>query len=237
MPLESHPFLSSSVWAYLPIILLSAVAVVWLVRQIRARPPRQDNADRIQESSYIRDKDISVYAGSIVQRQFPRYVMKFIRNGKSGRVLVEFSAFAGGYGGEWTARKTIVLREVAGFARDEEISGPLVSADSMDSKIWRWGGISLRPPTNQATNTDTDAGKDDSTPLVSRGFHRGRVVFQDEDGNESQRYFIITQSDAPSMHEMPNVTGGNQFDFIMEWEAEDDALNVLQPDPFQFKRR
>jgi hypothetical protein len=233
-PPESHPFLSSDVWAYLPIILLSAVGVIWLVRQIRARTYRQDTTARpvpppqtsppatVQESEYIRDKDVRVYAGSAVQRLFPRYALKFIRNGKGGQVLVEFSAFVGA---GWTQRRTVVLRNLGPFVRDQEVCGPLISADDIDSGIWRWGGASLSPPPSGTVTTVSS--QSDNMQLMSRCFYRGRVVFQDENDDESLCYFIVTQPEMASSREMPTIIGNQLFDFVAEWEVQDDALDLL----------
>jgi hypothetical protein len=233
MPPESHPLLSSNVWAYLPIILLSVVAVIWLVRQIRARtgqqatatapasPPQVSSTIEVPESDYIRDKDVRVYGGSVAQRQFPRYALKFLRSGEGGRVLVEFSAFVGS---GWTQRRTVVLRDVDRFARDEEVSGPLISADSIDSEIWRWGGAWLGPPPSGTVTTVISQG---DNILMQRCLYRGRVVFQDENEGESQCYFIVKQPEIAPSREMPTVIGNQLFDFIAEWEAQDDALNRL----------
>jgi hypothetical protein len=170
-----------------------------------------------QASSYI--KEISVHGGSTAQRLFPRYVLRFAKSGKGGQVLVDFSAFVGGVGGGWTKPKTIPLRDVDRFARDAEISGPLISADSVDSQVWSWGGAWLTPPSH--AQAAIVAGEHGNARLMGGCFYRGRAVFQDEDGNESRCYFIITQSEITPSREMPRVVGSQLFDFVAEWEAND----------------
>jgi hypothetical protein len=169
-----------------------------------------------RSSSYI--KEISVHGGSAAQKLFPGYVLRFAKSGKGGQVLVDFSAFVGGVGGGWTQRRTIPLRDLDRFARDAEISGPLISADSIDSEVWSWGGTWLSPPTG-GVNVVTIAGHDSSTRLMRQCVYRGRIVFQDEDGDESRCYFIITQSAMAASREMPHVVGSQLFDFVAEWEA------------------
>jgi hypothetical protein len=149
-------------------------------------------------------------------------VVKFKRNGKGARVLVEFSAFVGN---NWTQRRTVILRNLDPFVRDQEVSWPLISANDINSEIWRWGGDLLIPsPSGTVTPVDNQS---DNMQLMPRCFYRGRVVFQDDDDAESQCYFILIQSDMASSREMPTVIGNQLFDFIAEWETQDDALNLL----------
>ena len=212
---------------YLPpaAFILVGLWLFWSTRPKPTQPPIKGKPaplTGVQESNYIRDKDVRVYAGSVTQRQFPRYRMKFIRNGKGGRVLVEFSAFVGNY---WTERRTVILRNLDPFVRDQEVSGPLISADDIDSEIWRWGGASFSPlPGGTVT---TVASQTDNMQLMRRCFYRGRIVFQDDDDGESQCYFIVTQPEMASSREMPTVIGNQLFDFIAEWEAQDDVLNLV----------
>jgi hypothetical protein len=188
-----------------------------MVDELMAAPkhlerPSETRARRA--SSYI--KEISVHGGSAAQKLFPRYVLRFAKSGKGGQVLVDFSAFVGGVGGGWTQRRTLPLRDLDRFARDAAITGPLISADS--TEVWSWGGTDLSPPTAGA-HVVILAGPDSGTKLMRQCFYRGRVVFQDENGDESRCYFIITQSEMAASKEMPHVVGGQLFDFVAEWEA------------------
>jgi hypothetical protein len=43
VPPEAHPILASNIWAYVPIVLLSLVALIWLWRLLRPNPTPTDH--------------------------------------------------------------------------------------------------------------------------------------------------------------------------------------------------
>jgi len=218
MPPEAYPILSSSIWSYAPLVLLTIVALLWLYRWVRPAPPTPQTTASVQSvvpqpgkvpthtgSRYI--KEMNVYGGSVPTHMFPRYTFKFAKNIKSGRVVVDFSAFVGGVGGGWTVRKTLTLKELGPHARDIEFSEPLISADNFDSHIWRWGGTMDEPNRTNA--------------LMPQCPYRGRVVFQDDEGGETRRYFLIMQDSSTPSRRVPEVIGHQMFNFVAEWEDDD----------------
>jgi hypothetical protein len=201
------------------------VAMMVLITVLRRpRRPRRDAgipapteapstaASATVPSSYI--KEMTIRPGSVEHGLFPHYAIRFAKNGKDARVLIEFSAFVNEAGGGWTARRTVTLGLIETFARDEVCTAPLLSSDTIESMDWRWGGPSITPPTQSVggyifANENLD--------LMPRSAYRGRLVFIDSDGHETRRYFIVTTHHMAVR--MPNVITRDAFDFIAEWEA------------------
>jgi hypothetical protein len=106
----------------------------------------------------------------------------------------------------WIPRPLIELPKVEEFVPGQTLSVALLTPFEADGrKLWRWG-----PPTEQP---------DPKTTFIASAWHRGRLIVRCDDAPPQNFYFIINpglDADAPAL------IGQEQFDFIQEWEAQDE---------------
>ncbi len=160
-----------------------------------------------QKSVYL--KDAHIYAGSASPPMSPRFEAKFARNGQRGRLFVDERYYVAGLLGAsaWVKRPRIFLKEFKDFVAEQGINEAILTPfDNDGRKLWRWG-----QPTEQP---------DVKTTFTSSAWHRGRLMFiSDDDAPPEYFYFIIdmASSDVP-----PPIVGQTSFDFVQEWEKEDE---------------
>jgi hypothetical protein len=112
----------------------------------------------------------------------------------------------------WTARRSLLLREVQKVSRDETIFIPLLSQHERDGhKVWQWG----------------EGGPPEGGYLYVPGAtYKGRITVTSASGQLEHCYFIITRrTEVHGGNDMPLVIGEDMFNFPAKWEAED-AENV-----------
>jgi hypothetical protein len=217
VPPDTHPILSSSVWAYIPLALLIAVGCIWLYRQIiplfKGHPASDQVTASVQskltersikDSHYL--KEANVYAGSLSSSPelFPYAVVCFGRSGRDADVCVDYSYYANG---PWTQRRRLLLKNVPSFRRDERATITIMYRDAAEGRImWRWGDAQVKYPNR------------DEGFLGPNRHLRCRISFIFPDETEEYAYFIVETGTSAEL--MPTVIGKHMFDFVDQWERE-----------------
>jgi hypothetical protein len=189
------------------LLALGAVGIAWssiFTPQSLETKSRQPTK---QQSAYYL-KDVHLYTGSVLPPVNPRFEAKFTRSGQRCRLFIDHRHYPRGVMGPagWIPRPLIELPKVEEFVPGQTLSVALLTPFEADGrKLWRWG-----PPTEQP---------DPKTTFIASAWHRGRLIVRCDDAPPQNFYFIINpglDADAPAL------IGQEQFDFIQEWEAQDE---------------
>jgi hypothetical protein len=216
-PPDLHPVLSSPIWAYVPLALLTLVFAIWLFRQLKplhkdapanpgdgSQSPQTVISEQRASPPYL--KEANVYAGSPTSSPelFPNAVVCFGRSGRDADVCVDFSYFAGG---PWTQRRRLLLKNIPSFRRDERLAVTILTRDMDEGGlIWRWGDGQIKYP-NRAEGA-----------LRPNMHFQCRIAFIFADETEEYAYFIVETGE--SANSMPVVIGQHMFAFVSQWDAE-----------------
>jgi hypothetical protein len=190
------------------VIALLLLLTMWAMIIIRRNQAAQKTTKKPASPRFLM-RDGFAYAGQPGDSGFPpRIIASFARTGKSIEVCVDVSCFisAIGFNG-WTKRRRLLIREIASFRRDEQITIPLFWIDTVNgARLWVWGDGN-RSYTDRAERV-----------IAPNHYFRCRAVFIAQDGSEEYIYFIMrTDKD---QQQMPDVIGQHMFTFIDEWERE-----------------
>jgi|ERR1700730_9799 len=127
MPAESHPVLASAIWSYLPLILLTVVGIIWLVRQFTHIGIRKKSTDDFNKITQVFHKTFAnqtvpldnleyvdclfdnvtfMYEGKGIARMFacrfaqPTKIMLKSNNNAVSQAILIMTALSGAMGGK-----------------------------------------------------------------------------------------------------------------------------------------
>jgi hypothetical protein len=160
-------------------------------------------------SKYL--KSAFIYGGSQNPNVRPWFSATFAKKGTKARIYLDHSHFIGQWNIGWTGRKRIFLTEVIDYVPDQSIRVEIMSEyQTQASKLWRWGNEEKEPPNGDYA-------------FIQQSMHHGRVVVYCDDAPPEYTYFVILQQpDDSSEPYFPRLVGAWLFDFVAEWEAEDE---------------
>ena len=172
-----------------------------------AHDTQTEQPAKLQSASYL--KDVQFFGGSLSPPALnPRFEARFTRGGKKCRLFIDHRYYPRGvmgYAG-WIPRPLIELPRVEEFVQGQSLSVALLTPFQTDGRtLWRWGLATEQP--------------DPKTTFIAGAWHRGRIIVRCDDAPPQNYYFIINP--APSDADAPVLIGQDQFDYIQEWESED----------------
>jgi hypothetical protein len=208
-----HAGLPPAAWEAIGAAVFFISVIVLLARWHQAHPvspkaagnndrQRAHNVQAASERCIDRERSILFLDPS--KRDLWRATVRFTRSGDRLRIRLDYSSHSGGLGkGFWSDRKQLLLRELKGFTKGEDVTIDLMGLDdSKPSRFWRW--------------KVSDGGQ----PLVSPTMHHCRLAFIIDDRVADAFNFIVTTSNNDDDKGL-GLMGENHFAFAAKWREDD----------------
>jgi hypothetical protein len=223
-PPEAHPYLSSNLLNYIPIVLLTLVGIIWLLRQLfpllepaprpRDRPVANSDDAKTTQISEVRkfgpvteiprvhdqyiDKRFSYFYLVPPNNELWNVSIKFNKSGEKLLIRLDYRYHSSGIGlGNWLGPKQVFVQRLDTFTKGTEQKITLARLDrGKPKRMWRWiiGDADRLYPST----------------------HQCRLAFFIDDVLVDQFNFIIDIRDDDDKNDITFI-GENRFSFAEEW--------------------